>query len=216
MDAVAGWSRNAGVALVTMAPELPGALEVIEHLVAQRVVVSIGHSSATAAQATAAVDAGARWVTHLHNGMVPLHHRDPGLIGVALSDERLHVGLIADGVHVDPLVVGIDQRALGPRLTLVTDAVGVATGDGGAARLADGTLAGTDLGLDQAVRNLLAFSGCAPEVALHAASAAPAALLQDEARGVLVPGARADLVLLSEHLDVVATVVGGTIVHDAR
>ena len=98
--------------------------------------MSLGHSPATAAQATAAVDAGARWVTHLFNAMAPLHHREPGLAGVALADERLHVGLIPDGVHVHPQVVATAQRALGERLTIVTDAVGALGMPPGASRSA--------------------------------------------------------------------------------
>lgn len=230
MAAVAGWSREAGVALVTLAPELDGAHDVIEALVARGVIVSVGHSAASATEATAAVDAGARWVTHLFNAMAPLHHREPGLAGVALTDHRLHVGLIADGIHVSPTVVALAQQALGDRLTLVTDAVAalgmspgeqalgratVTVGDDGV-RLADGTLAGSNLAMAQAVRNLVAFTGCLPEVALHAASAAPAALLDDTRRGTLRTGARSDLVLLTDELDVVATVVGGEVVHDAR
>lgn len=225
-----GWSREAGVALVTLAPELEGALDLVVELVARGVIVSLGHSSATAAEATAGVDAGATWVTHLFNAMAPLHHREPGLAGVALTDERLHVGLIADGIHVHPTAVALAQRTLGDRLTLVTDAVGalgmpagtqrlgraeVTVGDDGV-RLADGTLAGSDLSMDQAVRNLVAFTGCSPEVALHAASTAPAALLSDPTRGELIAGRRADAVILDTELNVVATMVAGQVVHDTR
>ncbi len=230
LEAIEGWSRETGVAVVTLAPDLPGAVEVIEALVQRGVVVSLGHTPATAEQATVAVEAGASWVTHLFNAMSPLHHREPGLAGVALADSRLHVGLIPDGIHVHPQVVALAQRALGERLTIVTDAVGAlgmpfgrqalgrteVTIDEGGVRLADGTLAGSNLAMDQGVRNLVAFSGCTAEAALHAASTAPAALLGDTIRGTLAPGARADLVLLSEELDLVATIVGGEVVHDAR
>ena len=220
LDAIAGWSREAGVTLVTLAPELPGADAVLRTLVDRGVVVSLGHSAATAAEATAGVDAGARWVTHLFNAMAPMHHREPGLAGVALADRRLHVGLIPDGVHVHPSVVALAQRALGPRLTLVTDAVGALgmprTSSEPGVRLADGTLAGSDLAMDQGVRNLVAFSGCAPAEAVHAASTAPAAVLGDATRGALHPGARADLVVLTPDLHVVSTFVAGEIVHDAR
>lgn len=220
LAAIAGWSRHSGVAVVTLAPDLPGATEVLSELVARGVVVSLGHTPVTAAGATQAVDAGARWVTHLFNGMASLHHREPGLVGVALTDERVHVGLIADGVHVHPTVVALVQRAVGPRLTLVTDAVAAlgrtASPEPGGVRLADGTLAGGDVPMDQAVRNLVAFSGCSSEVALHAATAAPSTVLADVARGRLAPGARADLVLLTPDLQVVSTWVGGELVHDAR
>jgi N-acetylglucosamine-6-phosphate deacetylase len=216
-DAVAGWSSEAGVALVTLAPELPGALDVLRDLVGRGVVVSLGHSSASAAEATAAVDAGARWVTHLFNAMASLHHRDPGLVGVALTDERLSVGAIVDGLHVHPMVVAVAARSLGSRLTLVTDAVTAlgmppgrwalgdveALADGEGVRLADGTLAGSLLSLDRAVANLVAFTGAGLDRALDAASGAPARLLGLGAeRGVIAPGAVGDLVLL---LDAPAT-----------
>jgi N-acetylglucosamine-6-phosphate deacetylase len=224
LDAIEGWSRDAGVAVVTIAPELDGALEVIEALVGRGVVVSLGHSGATAAQAVAGLDAGATWVTHLFNAMAPLHHRAPGLAGVALTDPRVQAGLIVDGIHVDPAVVALAQRALGERLILVTDAVAalgmpagrhalgraeVTVGDDGV-RLADGTLAGSNLAMDEAVRNLVAFSGCSQEAAVRAATEAPAALLGDSARGSLERGRRGDLVLLTADLDVVTTFVGGT------
>jgi N-acetylglucosamine-6-phosphate deacetylase len=231
LDAIEGWTREVGVAVVTVAPDLPGALEVIGALVDRGVIVSLGHTPATADEATAAVDAGARWVTHLFNAMAPLHHRDPGLAGVALADERLHVGLIADGIHVDPLVVKAAQRALGDRLTIVTDAVaalGMPPGtealgrtevhidDDTGVRLADGTLAGSNLAMDQGVRNLVAFTGCEAATAIHAASTAPATLLGDAHRGHLAPDTRADLVVLTKDLHLVSTYVGGDLVHDAR
>ncbi|MEX2292679.1 MAG: N-acetylglucosamine-6-phosphate deacetylase [Acidimicrobiales bacterium] len=225
LAAIDGWSRDGGVALVTLAPELDGASEVIGELVRRGVVVSIGHSDALAAQAAAAIDAGATWVTHLFNAMSPLHHREPGVSGVALTDERLHVGLIADGVHVHPSVVALAQRALGDRLTLVTDAVGAlglpsseprlgrakVTVDENGVRLADGTLAGSTLSMDQAVRNLVSFTGCTPQEAAVAAAEAPARVLGDLSRGHLRSAARADLVLLTSDLEVVATVVGGSV-----
>ncbi|MGK2949232.1 MAG: N-acetylglucosamine-6-phosphate deacetylase, partial [Acidimicrobiales bacterium] len=226
LDAVDGWSREAGVALVTLAPDLPGAHEVIAALVERGIVVSAGHTPATAAEATEAVDAGVRWVTHLFNAMAPVHHREPGLAGVALSDPRLHVGLIPDGVHVHPAAVALAQAALRDRLTIVTDAVaalgqppgtyGPVTVDATSVRLADGTLAGSNLAMDQAIRNLVAFSGCSAAEALAAASANPARLLHDGLRGVVAPGARADLVLLTPDLHLVATIVGGRVGHDAR
>lgn len=230
LAAIEGWRRDRGVALVTLAPDVPGALEVIEALVARGVVVSLGHTPATASRASAAVDAGASWVTHLFNAMAPMHHREPGLVGVALADERVRVGLIPDGIHVHPLVVAMAQRALGPRLTIVTDAVAAlgmppgrqtlgrseVTVDDDGVRLADGTLAGSNLAMDQGVRNLAAFSACPPEAALHAASTAPAAVLADPVRGTLAPGARADLVLLDGDLHLVATIVAGVVVHDGR
>ena len=226
------WSRRSGVALVTLAPELPGALDVVRSLVERDVVVAAGHSSASAAQAGAAIDAGVTYVTHLFNAMAPLHHRQPGLVGVALADERVRAGLIADGLHVDPRVVAVAARALGERLSLVTDAVaalGLPAGtarlgrltvdvsaDDGAVRLADGTLAGSTLSLDRAVRNLVAFAGVPLETAVRAVTSTPAAVLGLPDRGVIAPGAVGDLVLLTPAGEVVATVVAGDVVHDAR
>ncbi len=230
LAAIDGWSRARGIAVVTIAPELDGALEVIRALVAAGVVVSLGHSSATATQASAALDEGATGVTHLFNAMAPLHHREPGLAGVALTDARVHVGLIVDGVHVHPQVVALAQRALGPRLTLVTDAVAalgmapgvhalgrttVTAGDDGV-RLPDGTLAGSNLAMDRAVRNLVELTGCGVPTALDAASAAPARLVRDASRGSLRVGARADVVLLDANLEVAMTIVGGEVVHPTR
>ncbi|HEY7068488.1 MAG TPA: hypothetical protein VH479_00160, partial [Acidimicrobiales bacterium] len=113
-----GWAG--AVALATVAPELPGAVELIRALVAQGIVVSAGHSSATAAEARAAADAGVTYVTHLFNGMAGLHHRSPGIVGVALTERRLRVGMIVDGLHVHPTTVAAVWPALRGRLTLVT------------------------------------------------------------------------------------------------
>ncbi|HEY8527367.1 MAG TPA: amidohydrolase family protein [Acidimicrobiales bacterium] len=249
---VGAWSRASGVALVTLAPELPGALDVVRRLVDQGVVVSAGHSSATAAEAEAAVDAGVRWVTHLFNAMAPLHHREPGLAGVALADERLRVGMIADGVHVHPTALAAAARALGDRLTLVTDAVAAlglppgpvrlgraqAWADETSVRLADGTLAGSNLSLDRAIRTVAGLgvgarrsgpegrpaadgppgrpSADALAAAVRAASTTPAAVLGLTDRGVIAPGAVGDLVLLDDLGTVVATIVGGRVVYDRR
>jgi N-acetylglucosamine-6-phosphate deacetylase len=225
-----GWTRDSGVALVTLAPELPRALDVVRPLVAAGVVVSAGHSSASADQATAAVDAGVTAVTHLFNAMAPLHHRDPGLVGVALTDERLSVGAIADGLHLHPAAVALAARALGERLCLVTDAVAAlgmpagrvplgaleafATDNG--VRLADGTLAGSDLSLDRAVRNLMAFAGVGLPAAVAAVTTSPAALLGLDDRGTISPGAVGDLVVLDPAGHVVATVIGGRVAFDRR
>ncbi len=216
LDAVEGWSPADGIALVTLAPELDGATPVIRTLAERGVVVSIGHSQATAEQVESAIDAGASAVTHLFNAMSPLHHRAPGVAGSALVDPRLDVGLIADGVHVDPRVVGIAERALGDRLVLVSDAVAPLGDDAfewsEGVRLRDGTLAGSVLPLSRAVRNLVDWTGCSPERAIAAASTAPARVLADTTRGHLAPGARGDVVVLTPDLDLVATVVAGDIV----
>jgi N-acetylglucosamine-6-phosphate deacetylase len=216
-----GWSAGNGVAMVTLAPELTGARAVVVELVARGTVVSAGHSSATAAQATAAIDAGVSYVTHLFNGMAPLHHREPGLAGVALTDPRVRVGLIADGVHVHPTAVALAARALGPRLSLVTDAVAAMGGPGdvGAGtgvRLADGTLAGSTMSLDRAVRNLGTWADLSLAAALAAASATAADVLGLADRGWVAPGAVGDLVLLDRSGEVMVTVIGGRVAFDRR
>lgn len=230
LDLVAGWSADAGVAMVTLAPELPGALAVIELLVRRGVVVSVGHTAATAAEVEAAVAAGATAVTHLFNGMPPLHSRAPGPVG-ATFDGSLVAGVLVDGHHLDPAVVRLAWRVLGPsRFLSVSDttaALGLADGaqrlgdqevliKDGAVRLADGTLAGTAASLIYCLRELVRVTGCSHDEALTTATATPCRLLGDASRGRLDPGARGDLVLLTEDLRVVVTVVGGDVVYDAR
>jgi N-acetylglucosamine-6-phosphate deacetylase len=227
-----GWSAERGVTLVTLAPELPGAIDAVATLREAGVVVSAGHSDATAAEAAAAEAVGLGLVTHLFNAMAPLHHRRPGLAGYALGTDRLGAGLIADGIHVDPIMVALALRALGSdRLVLVSDAVaamGLDRGshrlggrtvrmDGNGVRLPDGTLAGSDLTLDGAVRNLVSFTGCPVEEALRCAAAAPArAIGHWPERGRLGPGAVADAVLLDDRLEVVATICRGRLVYLAE
>jgi N-acetylglucosamine-6-phosphate deacetylase len=192
MEPVADWSPATGIRMVTLAPELPGALDVVGALVANGVVVSAGHSAATWAQARAGFDAGIRSVTHLFNAMARLDHREPGLPGAALADDRVTIGLIPDGLHVHPGLVALVRRTVGPnRLAVVTDAIaalGMAPGeyrlagrhvvvDETSCRLPDGTLAGSLLGLDAAVRNLAEFAGCSIEEARLATTAVPARLL---------------------------------------
>lgn len=232
LEAVADWSPQNGVRLATLAPELPGALEVVEALSRRGVLVSAGHSMATYDQAVAGFDAGVRYGTHLFNAMPSLLHRDPGLPGALLTDERVTVGLIADGVHTHPAMVKLVWQALGPmRLNLVTDAMAAlgmppgqhllgdyaVTVDGETCRLADGTLAGSILSMDQALRNLIAFTGCAPEEALPTITTTPArAIGLEQERGQITPGYVADLVLLSPDLHVRGTVVDGELVYAAE
>lgn len=220
------WLPQNGVRLVTLAPELPGALEVIRFLAQQGVAVSAGHSQASWEQAQAAIEAGVTCGTHLFNAMPPLDHRSPGLAAALLTDRRVCFGIILDGIHVHPGAAALAWRAAGKRLFLVTDAMAALGMDPGeyvlgdlavvvdetTARLRDGRLAGSILGMDQAVRNLAEYCGCAPEQACAAASTAPASVIGESWRGHIAPGARADLTILTPDLQVVATFVGGEIV----
>lgn len=198
--------------MLTLAPELAGALPVITRAAAAGVVVSLGHSAASYDQALAAVMAGARHVTHSFNAMAPLHHRAPGLIGAALDLAEVTVEAIADGVHLHPAIVRLLWRACGPqRVCLVSDAVDVDPGLIGAAttdasRLPNGTLAGSRVGLDACVRNAVAW-GIPLADALTMATTTPAGVIKRSV--ALAPGAIADLVLLDADLRVVLTVVAG-------
>lgn len=196
--------------LITLAPELPGALEVVARAAAAGVVVSLGHTGATYEQARTAFAAGASHLTHCFNAMAPLHHREPGVIGATLDDPRVTVEVIADGVHVHPSAVRLLWRAAGPeRVCLVSDAVDVSLPGSAAAELDDGTLAGSRIGLDGAVRNLVGW-GVPLADALTMATASPARVVG--ASGRIAVGAPADLVLLDEDLHVEATLVGGEVV----
>jgi N-acetylglucosamine-6-phosphate deacetylase len=201
---VADWAPGSGICVVTLAPELPGALEVVDSLVSRGVVVSAGHSAATYEQAVAGFDAGIRMVTHLFNAMAPLDHREPGLAGAAIADERVTIGLIPDGLHVHPAMVAIVRRAAGAdRLAVVSDAIAAlgmppgtyrlagrdVTCDGMSARLPGGGLAGSVIGLDAAVRNLAAFCAVSLADAALAATLVPARLLGLAAAAAATPAA---------------------------
>lgn len=212
------------VRVVTLAPERPGALALIARLRARGIVVALGHTEATFEVFTAAADAGATLATHVFNAMSPLHHRAPGAPGAALTDDRITALMIADGVHTHPAVFKLAARAKGlDRLGLVTDATpGAGLGPGSSrlggravvvdqtsARLDDGTLAGSTLTLDRAVRNAARFAGLTAAEAIHLATAVPARVLGLDDRGALAAGRRADLVLLDDSLAVTATFIGG-------
>jgi N-acetylglucosamine-6-phosphate deacetylase len=221
--AVADWRRESHVWLVTLAPELPGALETITALRQQGVVVSAGHSLASWAETQVGFSAGVGYGTHLFNAMPPLDHRQPGLVGALLASP-LPVGLIVDGHHVHPEMVRLAWRLKGGQLNLVTDAMaalGMADGvyqlgsqtvqvADGQARLADGALAGSVLALDEAVRNLIAYTGCSLHEALATVTSVPADLLGVGGwLGRVAVGYAADLVLLDEHLQVQKVFCGG-------
>jgi N-acetylglucosamine-6-phosphate deacetylase len=210
------------VTMMTVAPELQGALELIERLASAGVVVSCGHSDADAGQAHAGFDGGARAITHLHNAHRRWRPRDPGIGGVALVRPGVTVQAIVDGVHLAPETAYGAFLAARERFCLVTDALEAALiGPGhyglagrpvhvrdGAARLPDGTLAGSVLTMDQAVRNLVS-SGADLAAAVHAATAAPARLIRREDLGTLREGAPAHLTVLDDDLQITRTLVAG-------
>ena len=210
--------------LVTLAPERPGGLAAVTQLSAAGVLVSVGHSDATAAQVAQAADRGARMVTHLFNAQRPLGHREPGVVGQALADPRLTSGLIADLQHVSVQACLIACAAAPGRIALVTDAAACAgmppgryllggepidlpPGGGPPAR-ADGTLAGSALRLDTAIANLVTAGVSLPD-AVHAATVVPADLIGCPDLGRIAPGAAADLVWLGPDLRARATWVAG-------
>jgi len=211
------------MALLTLAPERAGALAAIERLASAGVVVSVGHSDATAETMAAAAEAGARMVTHVFNAQRGIHHREPGVAGAALADPRLVCGLILDGHHVVDTVARIALTAAPGRIALVTDAI-AATGMpsglyelGGAPvvvredeppRRSDGTLAGANLRLDDAVARAVAI-GATPAAAIEAATRVPADVLGRPDLGRIAPGAAADLVWLGPDLRTRATWIAG-------
>jgi N-acetylglucosamine-6-phosphate deacetylase len=219
-------AAGAGVLrVVTLAPELDGGLAAVAALASAGVVVSVGHSDATARQVAAAADAGARMVTHLFNAQRPLHHREPGVVGQALADPRLTSGLIADPSHVGAVARAIAFAAAPGRICLVTDAaaaagmppgryrlggeeVEVRPGDDGAPRRADGTLAGSVLRMDRAVANTVA-AGVGLAEAVAAATRIPADLIGRPDLGRLAPGTAADLAWLGDDLRARAVWVAG-------
>lgn len=213
---LAGDAMRRVLRVITLAPELPGALAAITRLTAAGVLVSLGHTDATGAEMRAGVDAGAKLVTHVFNAQSPMSHRAPGAPGVALSDERLFPCLIADGEHVDPIVLKLAFSAC-PRAIAVTDSILVAglpegaeqtfggapvtLGPQGVGLRADGTIAGAGITLDEGVRRLIA-AGIAPEIAFAAATSRPAEALGLTDRGRIAPGARADLVWWGDDFNV--------------
>lgn len=223
-DELAAWSRDGGVVLVTLAPERASAATTIATLTSHGVVVSAGHTACTPAEFDRARAAGLRMVTHLFNAMGAFTHRDPGPIGATLADDTVAAGLICDGIHVDPVAIRMAWRVLGPKRTiLISDAMAAlgvdapvnALGDAAVTvgsdgvRNADGVLAGSNLALDQSVRNLVEFTGCTPADAIRTVTITPAELLGLDDRGRIDIGARADIVVLDQGLSVERTIIGG-------
>ena len=208
---------------VTLAPELDGALGLVDTLLARGIVVACGHTDATAAEAHVAFDRGATHVTHLFNAMRPFAHRDPGLAGAALARDDVTVELILDRNHVADDAARVAWRAAAGRVALVTDAIAAAgVGDGawrlgavdvevrdGVVRRLDGVLAGSVLTMPDAIRNLVRL-GATLEQAIDAATRVPARVARRDDLGTIATGARADAVVLDDRLEVQRVLVAGT------
>jgi N-acetylglucosamine-6-phosphate deacetylase len=224
------WQAARGhIRVMTIAPELEGAIEVIELAVSRGVCVSLGHSDADLEATRRGVRAGARHATHTFNAMRPLGHRDPGILGEVLTDGRVTADVIADGVHLDPTIVDLFLKAKGPELAvLITDAISATGMPDGRYQLGgldvevhdgkclmNGSLAGSVLTMDRALRNVMKFGGWDLEDAVRAASLNPAkAVGISDRKGAVVAGADADLVVLSSAGEVRKTIVQGKVVGD--
>jgi N-acetylglucosamine-6-phosphate deacetylase len=217
------------VRMMTIAPELPGAIEVIAQAARRGVCVSIGHSDATLETAQVAVKAGARHATHTFNAMRPLDHREPGILGEVLTNERLTADIIVDGIHVAPEVVELFLRAKGmERAVLITDATAAAGMPDGIYQLGPipvevkngrctvvgetgDKLAGSVLTMDKAVRNVKQFAGWSLQDSIRAATLNPAAAAGLAHHGKVAPGVEANLVVLSPEGEVRRTIVRGVV-----
>lgn len=218
------------ILIVTMAPELSGALELIPWLTERGIIASLGHSSATYDQAAAGFEAGATHATHLFNAMPPLHHRNPGLVGAALENDDVFTEMVCDGIHIHPAVMSIVINAKGcERVIPVSDGLegaGMSSGEfllggqhvtvkDGVARLDSGTIAGSITTMDSILRMLVERLGWDLSEALMMVSTTPADGLEMQTLGRIVPGAFADLVVLDQDLHVRKTIVNGEVVFEA-
>ena len=217
------------IRLVTIAPEMPGAIGLIKYLYKQGIIASVGHSNATYVQTQAGIQAGLSHVTHTFNAMRGLHHREPGVVGAALTSPELTVEVIADGIHIHPIVLKILTKIKeGEKIVLITDsmrAAGLKEGTydlggqevivaKGQARLKDGTLAGSVLTMDKAVKNMVNKVGIQLPKVIQMASFNPARSIGiDDKKGSLEPGKDADIVILNKNLETELTIVAGKIVY---
>ena len=217
------WQAARGhVRMMTIAPELPGALEVISAAASRNVLVSLGHSDADSAATLAAIAAGARHATHTFNAMRPLDHREPGILGEALTNSALSADIIADGIHVAPAIIGMFFQLKGPeRSVLITDATSATGMPDGRYKLGamevevkdgrcmlGGKLAGSVLTMDAAVRNTMRFAGLSLQQAVRSATLNPARAT-GFALGALHAGAEANLTVLSPQGEVITTISNG-------
>lgn len=229
-DLFQSWLEQDSIKLVTLAPDREHGLRRIRQMVDRGILVSLGHTNATYEEFVAGIDAGARKATHLFNAMSSIHHRAPGAMVATLVDDRVTAGLIPDGIHSHPATVRLAIKTKGPdNIVIVSDmmaACGMSPGiyplgsksvivTEDSARLEDGTLAGSILTMDQALRNLVDWSECTPAEALHMMTAVPARLIGDSTRGRLVAGARADITTWNNDLRPQHTLVGGEILWSA-
>ncbi len=231
-EAVETLRRLSGaVRVVTLAPELEGAEALVRALAEREVVVALGHTDAGYDEIRAAAQWGARLVTHVFNAMRGLHHREPGAAGGALLTRGLVASVIADGIHVHPAILGLIARVAGPgRIALVTDAISAAGmergsfslgGRGievrdGVPRLPDGTIAGSVLQMDRAVRTFAAAAEIGLREAIHSATAVPARLLRLARKGQIAEDYDADLAVLGRDGSVALTLVGGRVAYQRR
>lgn len=221
------WQAAAGtVSILTIAPEIEGAIDLIAEASRRGVCASLGHSDADVSMARAGIDAGAHHATHTFNAMRPLDHRHPGLLGVILTNDSITADIIVDGIHVDPLVVDLFMRSKGADCAvLITDAISATGMPDGTYILGgievqvhdgrcehEGRLAGSVLTLDRAVRNTTLFANMKLQQAIRMASYNPARVLGLEKRkGILAPGADADITVFSRKGEVQRTIIGGVI-----
>jgi N-acetylglucosamine-6-phosphate deacetylase len=212
-------SCKGGCLLVTMAPEIDGASEALRVFLENGVVCSAGHTGARYREGMLAIGLGFRSLTHAFNGMPPLDHRDPSILAAFIQDRRTLVQVICDGFHVSPVTIDILHRTLGDRVVLATDAMPAADPgyhiDGGVVRSADGTIAGSALRMDEALRNYMSYAQIPFAAAIVAATYAPARLIRHDAElGRIARGARADLSFWNKEYHVIATMVGGRFVYN--
>lgn len=215
------------IKMVTIAPELPGGMELLSYLKEMEVIIAVAHSDATYEEAKLAFDAGASHVTHCFNGMRPIHHRDPGLVAAAFEADHVSIQAIVDGVHLHPAIVRLMHRIKGPEnMVLITDALqAMGLGDGsylfgghqvtvtnGFAQLADGTLASSVVTMNEALR-FTTETGISMLDAIQMASTTPARILgMDHMTGTIKTGLDADLVLMNEHFQVEWTMIKGNVI----
>ena len=221
------WQAARGhIKMMTIAPELPGALDVIAEAARRGVCVSLGHSDADFATSLKGIEAGARHATHTFNAMRALGHRDPGILGAVLTDARVSADIIADGIHLDPAIVRLFLKMKGSEQSvLITDGIAATGMPEGRYRLgplevdvkdgratSNGSLAGSVLTMDRAVRNVMEFAGWNLADAVRLATLNPAtAVGMSDCSGRLVPGAPADITVLTPGVEVRQTILGGQI-----